>query len=207
MLQQVSDFELELMKIIWENGGTALYAEIVEKLDSKGMSTTKNTIISLLLRLIEKGFLKTNKIGRRNRYTALVSEAEYQASQTETFLDKIYEGDAKGLISTLIQKELISADDYEELITGEAVIIKNERAAKNNPFPVSLRVIFDSYFTALQAHCPRPVKQTMAVLYLAGRHFPSAASLYSGSQSCGKSVSAYRYCGSFVGCRLICGTK
>ena len=69
MLQQVSDFELELMKIIWENGGTALYAEIVEKLDSKGMSTTKNTIISLLLRLIEKGFLKTNKIGRRNRYT------------------------------------------------------------------------------------------------------------------------------------------
>ena len=37
MLQQVSDFELELMKIIWENGGTALYAEIVEKLDSKGM--------------------------------------------------------------------------------------------------------------------------------------------------------------------------
>ena len=54
MLQQVSDFELELMKIIWENGGTALYAEIVEKLDSKGMSTTKNTIISLLLRLIEK---------------------------------------------------------------------------------------------------------------------------------------------------------
>ena len=115
MLQQVSDFELELMKIIWENGGTALYAEIVEKLDSKGMSTTKNTIISLLLRLIEKGFLKTNKIGRRNRYTALVSEAENQAAQTETFLDKIYEGDAKGLISTLIQKELISADDYEEL--------------------------------------------------------------------------------------------
>lgn len=33
MLQQVSDFELELMKIIWENGGTALYAEIVEGLE------------------------------------------------------------------------------------------------------------------------------------------------------------------------------
>ena len=69
------------------------------------------------------------------------------------------------------------------------MIIRNERAAKNNSFPVSLRVIFDSYFTALQAHCPRQVKQTMAVLYLAGRHFPSAASLYSGSQPCGKSVS------------------
>lgn len=115
MVQQVSDFELELMKIIWGNGGTALYAEIVAALESKGMSTTKNTIISLLSRLIEKGFLKTNKIGRRNKYTAVISAAAYQAAQTELFLDKIYEGNAKGLISTLIQRDFISADDYEDL--------------------------------------------------------------------------------------------
>ena len=59
--------------------------------------------------------MKTNKIGHRNKYTALVSEAEYQAAQTENFLEKIYEGDAKGLISTLIQKDLISAAEYEDL--------------------------------------------------------------------------------------------
>ena len=115
MIQQVSDFELELMKTIWGNGGTALYAEIAEALEKKVTPATKNTIISLLSRLIEKGFLKTNKIGRRNRYTALVSEADYRAAQTETFLDKIYEGSAKDLISTLIQKEMISPDDYENL--------------------------------------------------------------------------------------------
>ena len=115
MIQQVSDFELELMKTIWGNGGTALYAEIAEALEKKGTPATKNTIISLLSRLIEKGFLKTNKIGRRNRYTALVSEADYRSAQTETFLDKIYEGSAKDLISTLIQKEMISPDDYENL--------------------------------------------------------------------------------------------
>ena len=115
MIQQVSDFELELMKTIWGNGGTALYAEIAEALEKKGTPAPKNTIISLLSRLIEKGFLKTNKIGRRNRYTALVSEADYRAAQTETFLDKIYEGSAKDLISTLIQKEMISPDDYENL--------------------------------------------------------------------------------------------
>ena len=115
MIQQVSDFELELMKTIWGNGGTALYAEIAEALERRGTPATKNTIISLLSRLIEKGFLKTNKIGRRNRYTALVSEADYRAAQTETFLDKIYERGAKDLISTLIQKEMISPDDYENL--------------------------------------------------------------------------------------------
>lgn len=115
MIQQVSDFERELLKTIWENGGTALYAEIVEALEAKGTPATKNTIISLLSRLIEKGFLKINKIGRRNRYTALVSEAEYRAAQTETFLKKVFEGNAQDLISTLIQKNLISADDYEKL--------------------------------------------------------------------------------------------
>lgn len=115
MTQQVSDFELELMKIIWENGGTALYAEITEVLEKKGISTTKNTIISLLSRLVDKGYLTTNKIGRRNKYTALVSVEEYQAMQTTTFIDKIYEGNAQGLVCTLIQKKLISAEEYDEL--------------------------------------------------------------------------------------------
>lgn len=115
MKQQVSDFELELMRAIWANDGVALYADIVATLEAKGTPATKNTIISLLSRLIEKGFLKINKIGRRNKYTALISEAAYQAAQTETFLDKIYEGNAKDLIATLIQKDLVSADDYETL--------------------------------------------------------------------------------------------
>ena len=44
-MQQVSDYELELMKVIWANGGTALYAEIVEALSQKGMNWRKNTII------------------------------------------------------------------------------------------------------------------------------------------------------------------
>ncbi len=103
------------MKVIWANGDTALYAEIVAALSEKGMDWTKNTIITLLSRLIDKGLLKTNKIGHRNKYTAIVSEDEYQSSQTETFLHKVYEGNAKGLVSALIQKDLLSAADYEDL--------------------------------------------------------------------------------------------
>lgn len=114
-MQQISDYELELMKVIWTNGGTALYAEITASLSSKGMEWTKNTIITLLSRLIDKGLLKTSKIGHRNKYTAIVSEDEYQSSQTETFLYKVYEGNAKGLVSALIQKDLLSAADYEDL--------------------------------------------------------------------------------------------
>lgn len=115
MIQQVSDSELELMKIVWENGGSALYAQIMEELTNSGRTWQKNTIITLLSRLVEKGLLRTNKIGRRNEYTAIVSESDYQAAQTQTLLNKLYEGDAKGLVTTLIQREMISAEDYEEL--------------------------------------------------------------------------------------------
>lgn len=114
-MQQISDYELELMKIIWSNNGTALYAEIVKALEEKGTPWTKNTIITLCSRLVDKGFLKTNKIGHRNEYTAIISGAEYQGVQTQTFLEKVYEGDVKGLVATLLQKELLSCEEYEDL--------------------------------------------------------------------------------------------
>ena len=116
-MQQISDYELELMKIIWANGGTALYAEIVKALEDKGTPWTKNTIITLLSRLTDKGFLRTQKTGFRNNYISIVSETNYQEAQTKVLLNKLYEGNAKGLVSTLIQKDLLSPEDYEDLKT------------------------------------------------------------------------------------------
>lgn len=114
-MYHITDYELELMKIIWSNNGTALYAEIVEGLSSKGNDWTKNTIITLLSRLVEKGLLQTNKIGRRNKYIAVVSESDYQKGQTVQFLEKVFEGNTNGLISTLINNELYSLKEFEAL--------------------------------------------------------------------------------------------
>ena len=112
---QVSDSELELLKIIWASGGTALYAQIMEKLTQSGHTWQKNTVITLLSRLVEKGFLKTGKIGRRNEYTAVVSETEYQAAQTQALVNKLYEGSARDLVAALIRREALSAQDFQEL--------------------------------------------------------------------------------------------
>ncbi len=115
MIQQISDAELQLMKIIWSKGGRVLYAEIMEELTATGRTWQKNTIITLLSRLIEKGLLKSSKIGRRNLYIAIVSEADYRADQTKCFLDKLYEGSVTGLVATLVQSEMLTAKDYEDL--------------------------------------------------------------------------------------------
>lgn len=117
MIHTVSDAELVLMKIIWAKGGTALYAQIMEELVNSGSTWQKNTVITLLSRLVEKGLLKTNKIGRRNEYTAIVGEDEYQVAQTQKLLGKLYQGSAKGLVSALIQNDMLSPEDYEELRT------------------------------------------------------------------------------------------
>lgn len=116
MIQQISDAELEIMKIVWGNPDEAtLFPFIMDGLAARGKPCQKNTLIVLLSRLMNKGFLSAKKIGRRNEYTALVSETEYQTAQTKSFLNKIYEGNVKGLVSNLISGDLLADEEYEEL--------------------------------------------------------------------------------------------
>ena len=116
MVQQISDAELEIMKIVWGNPDeVTLFPYIMDGLAARGKPCQKNTLIVLLSRLMNKGFLSAKKIGRRNEYTTLVSETEYRTAQTKNFLDKIYEGSAKGLVSNLILGDLLADEEYEEL--------------------------------------------------------------------------------------------
>ena len=116
MVQQLSDAELEIMKIVWGNPEeVTLFPYIMDGLAAKGKPCQKNTLIVLLSRLINKGFLSAKKIGRRNEYTTLVSETEYQTAQTKNFLDKIYEVNASGRVYNLILGDLLADEEYEEL--------------------------------------------------------------------------------------------
>ena len=68
-----------------------------------------------LSRLIEKKYLKIRKIGRRNEYIALVAEPEYQTLQTHSFLNKVYGGNVRGLVSTLLRQDILPAEDMAEV--------------------------------------------------------------------------------------------
>lgn len=116
MVQKISDAELEIMKVVWANGEKpTFFAYLIDELATRGKPWQKNTLITLLNRLVNKGFLKAKKIGRCNEYTPLVSEMEYQTTQTINFLNKIYEGNVKGLVSNLISGDLLTDEEYEEL--------------------------------------------------------------------------------------------
>ncbi|EAC3358577.1 BlaI/MecI/CopY family transcriptional regulator [Listeria monocytogenes] len=114
-IKSISKSELEVMKIIWDFGRAVQYADVAGKLEEKNYSWKKNTILTFLTRLVEKNLLSVKKVGRKNEYYALVSENEYLERQTETFVEEIYEGDVKGLITNLVQNDLISPDELEDL--------------------------------------------------------------------------------------------
>ena len=115
MAQKISESELVLMKIIWKNGGAALYSLIMEELEQDRNAWKNNTVLTLLSRLAEKKFLKVKKIGRRNEYIAVVTQAEYQTMQTHSFLDKVYGGNVKNLVSTLLRQDILSTDELKEI--------------------------------------------------------------------------------------------
>lgn len=113
--QQISDSELEIMRIIWKSGGEIRFGPLMEGLEQNGISWKPNTVLTFLTRLAEKGLLRTEKEGRLNIYHALCTEQEYLAGLTEGFLDKVYGGNAKSLVASLLRRERLTGGDIDEL--------------------------------------------------------------------------------------------
>ena len=122
---QISDSEIEIMRIIWNNGGTAMFAQIMNVLNEKDREWKPNTVLTFLARLADKGIISSIKHGRNNEYIALITAQDYLAEQTKTFVHKVYGGNAKHLVSALLRQDFINSDDMDELkrFWGEGVDI------------------------------------------------------------------------------------
>ena len=114
-MQQISESEFILMKIIWKNGGSALFSKIMEELEQEENEWKNNTVLTLLSRLIGKNFLKVHKIGRRNEYIAVITETEYQTVQTHWFIDKVYAGNVKNLVNNLLCQDILTEQEWKEI--------------------------------------------------------------------------------------------
>ena len=110
---KISETEIEIMRIIWDKNDKVTTSELAEKMPDKKLTT----ISTLAGRLIDKGCLKSEKIGRSHvhEYEAIISEQEYQAMQTKEFVRSIHRGSAKSLISALFRDEDFTKEDIEEL--------------------------------------------------------------------------------------------
>ncbi len=105
--------EMEIMQVVWNSEGTVTSSEIMAALPDKKLTT----IVTLAGRLIEKGVLASEKVGRSHahQYSALISEKEYKKIQTRTFLNTVHKGSAKSLLSALFDSDGLTAADLKEL--------------------------------------------------------------------------------------------
>jgi len=101
------------MRILWDNCGVALYADVERCLKEQKIDWPRNMVLILLRRLIDKGFVKIKKIGRRNEYSVLVSREEYNTAEAMQLINRLYDGDIDGLVNTL--GKLIPNTDRQEV--------------------------------------------------------------------------------------------
>ena len=112
MLKRLSESDLDVMLVVWRAQEALDTGEVARRLQ-KGWKIQAVQVV--LGRLVKKGYLSCEKIGRLNYYTPLVAEADYRAAETETFVEKLYRNSPKSLIAALVQSQPLSKEDLEEI--------------------------------------------------------------------------------------------
>jgi predicted transcriptional regulator len=114
-IRRLPDAEQEVMQAIWACEVPAARTDIEEIL-FKTHPMALTTLLTLLTRLSEKGFITIEKNGRRSYYTPCVTQEEYLASQSKNFFEKLCGGNLSIFANALCDSGL-SKDELAELRT------------------------------------------------------------------------------------------
>lgn len=120
----ISDAEWEVMRIVWTLG-QAGSSQIIDQLQVKN-NWTESTIKTLLRRLCQKGYLKTEKDGRKFLYSATVDQTTMMYKETKAMLNKMCDMHKGQLLIKLMKDMPISKTDLK--ILNEEIIAKEKSA-------------------------------------------------------------------------------
>jgi len=113
-IKRLPDAEFEIMKIIWKNPSPITTLGIVDHLSFK-KKWKPQTVLTMLLRLVDKDFLSSKKIGRERSYTPIILEHDYMQVETGNFMSR-YAGNSMGsLIKTMYDGGDMSEADIDDL--------------------------------------------------------------------------------------------
>mgnify|MGYP003372279318 FL=1 len=114
-LPQISEAEFEVMKIVWKYAPISTN-EITDKL-LQTTSWSPKTIQTLIKRLVKKGALTYEKQSRMFVYTPTVKESEYIRQESNSFLNRYYDGDITAMVSSYIGNDKLSESELHTLRT------------------------------------------------------------------------------------------
>ncbi len=110
----ITDAELEIMQVLWEYGQCDLNT-ILDKLNRKS-DKNKNTIKTLLRRLMLKGSVESKKMGLNTVYVPKVKKEKFLANENEYFLEKLYNGKMGNLLLNFVENKKVTKEERQRLI-------------------------------------------------------------------------------------------
>lgn len=125
----ISNAEWEIMRVVWTKEETTS-SQILEILEQK-TDWTASTVKTLLKRLVDKGYLATQKSGKSFLYSTLVSEEEAINQQADELFDKFCQRKHTVIIKHLLETTPMTMADINDL---QALLLsKKEEALEEVP--------------------------------------------------------------------------
>ena len=108
---KISESEWAVMEVLWDDSPRTA-SEIAKSLREK-TSWAENTVRTLLTRLVEKGALKES--GAPKLYSPAVKREDCVKAESESFMDRIFQGAAKPLLVHFTKNARLTPDEVKEL--------------------------------------------------------------------------------------------
>jgi predicted transcriptional regulator len=122
----LSEAEWRIMEAVWDAERAVSVREVVQKLYPKGERayTTVQTVMNIL---VDKGYLRKEKIGMVNFYTPRVARENAVRKATHSLVSKIFHGSFGALAAFLVDSDSLSPEEIREL---KSMIARKEREMK-----------------------------------------------------------------------------
>ena len=114
VIKRLPDSEFEIMEIIWSNPPLITTLQIMEQLNPD-RRIKMQTLLTMLVRLIEKGFLTSARVGRERNYSPAISKQEYMKVEIESFAARHYINSVGNLVETFYDGRELSPEDFKDL--------------------------------------------------------------------------------------------
>lgn len=107
----LSKTELEILQVLWDNGGEMSPRDIWDIFLSRGKDWKRQTLNTLLLRMEEKGVIEKHWGSVR----ALCSELEFRHAQCKEMVQDSFNGSLNQFMAAFTGNSKISPEDAKEL--------------------------------------------------------------------------------------------
>lgn len=111
----LSEAQLEIMNVVWDRG-EATVADVWKAVAAR-RKVSRNTVLTMLTRLEEKGWLSCDEEGHAFRYRATVPREVTLGTMIGRLVDTAFGGSAEGLVMALLHGRGVSREEARRIRT------------------------------------------------------------------------------------------